>query len=389
MQENKGISFLDYLVILIKWKKFLIVLSAVVLICSYLAIYFLVTPKYDSKALIISTNNNDVGGMSSLLKSFTDLPINIPGLSPNSNMDIFTTIIYSRTTLEKIMKKFDLYNYYKLNYVDKTLEVIQNSITAEETKQGAYQVVVRDEDKNRAAEIANYIIKILNKTLININVAKAHNNSVFLAKRYKEIKTNLKMAEDSLVYYQNKSGVYLADEQAKLSIDSYAKLEAELASKQIKLATLIRIYGKNSPKVNNAKIAVEEFKYKYNELKRGNNSSGLLLSLKDIPESAMQYYRYLREVKIQTKMMEFIIPLYEQTKFDEQKEIPLIKIIDKAVPAERKAFPPRVLFSFIFTIIILGVVVFFIILKEIVNSSDNPKVKIIANSFFFLKTKSK
>ncbi len=387
--EKRKLEIIDYLLIILKWKKFLIIFGFLTLIFSYIAIYFLVTPKFDSKALIIATQNNDVGGMSSLLRSFSDFPISIPGLSAGNDMDIFTTIIYSRTTLIKVIKRFDLYNYYNLKSMDKTIEILENSITAEETKEGAYQIIVRDEKKERAADIANYLIELLNNTLIDINIAKAHENSVFIAKRYEAIRTNLKNAEDSLVYYQNKSGIYLADEQAKLSIDSYAKLEAELAVKQIELSTLIRIYGKNSPLINNVKIAIEEFKNKYDELKSGRGSGGLLLSLKGLPQNAMQYYRFFREVKIQTKMLEFIIPLFEQTKFEEQKKIPLIKIIDTAVPAEKKAFPPRVLFSLIFTIIILGTVLFFIILKEIVNNSNNPKVKLLANNLFFLKTKSK
>lgn len=387
-EEKRSLEILDYLLIILKWKKFLIIFSLSILICSYLSIYFLITPKFDSKALIIASKNSDVGGISSLLRSFSDLPISIPGFSSDSNMDIFTTIIYSRTTLEKVIKRFDLYNLYELNSIEKTIETISDNITAEETKQGAYEIIIRDKDPNRASDMANYLIELLNNTLIEINIAKAHENNIFIGKRFEEIRTNLKNAEDSLMYYQNKSGIYFADEQAKTSIVEYSKLEAELAAKQIKLSILTRIYGHNSPQANNSKIAVEEYENKLNDFKSGKINGQLLLAIKGLPIITMRYYRFHREVEIQTKMLEFIIPLFEQTKFEEQKKIPMLKVIDAAVPAEEKAFPPRILFSLIFTMIILSVVVFFIILKEIINSSDNPKVKLIASSFFFLKTKS-
>ena len=387
-EEKRGLEILDFLLILLKWKKFLIIFSFSTLICSYLAIYFLITPKFDSKALIISSNNSDVGGISSLIRSFSDLPISIPGFSSDSNMEIFTTIIYSRTTLEKVIKRFDLYNLYELNSIDKTIESLSDNINADETRQGAYEIIIRDKDPNRAADMANYLIELLNNTLIEINIAKAHENNIFIGKRFEEIRTNLKNSEDSLMYYQIESGIYFAEEQAKTSILEYSKLEAELAAKQIKLSILTRIYGHNSPQAKNSKIAVEEYENKLNDFKNGKVNGQLLLAIKGLPINTMRYYRFFREVEIQTKMLEFIIPLFEQTKFEEQKKIPMLKVIDAAVPAEEKAFPPRILFSLIFTMIILSVVVFFIILKEIINSSDNPKVKLIASSFFFLKTKS-
>lgn len=387
-EEKRMLEIIDYLLIILKWKKFLIIFAFSILIFSYIAIYFLITPKFDSKALIIASNNSNTGGISSLLKSFSDLPISIPGFSTENNMDIFTTIIHSRTTLEKVIKRFDLYNLYQLDSKEKTIKALSDNITAEATKEGAYEIIVRDDDPNRASDMANYLIKLLNKTLIDINTAKAHDNNIFVGKRYKEIKTNLKNAEDSLINYQSKSGIYLADEQAKSSIIEYSKLEAELAAKQIQLSTLIKIYGPNSPQAKRANIVVEEYRDKLNELINGRDKNQLLLPLKGLPQSTMQYYRFYREVEIQTKMLKFIIPLFEQTKFEEQKKIPMIKVIDAAVPAEKKAFPPRVLFTLLFTLIILSIVVFFIILKEIIDSSNNPKVKLLKNSLNFHKVKS-
>ncbi len=55
----------------------------------------------------------------------------------------------------------------------------------------------------------------------------------------------------------------------------------------------------------------------------------------------MESLRLYREMAIQQKIMEFIIPLYEQAKFDEHKDVPVAYVLDKAVPGERPDRPKR------------------------------------------------
>ena len=70
--------------------------------------------------------------------------------------------------------------------------------------------------------------------------------------------------------------------------------------------------------------------------------------------------RYFREVELQGKIMEFILPMYEQSKIEEQKSIPTVVVIDPAVPAQLKDSPKRMfiilgvfsLFAIIFLVIV-------------------------------------
>ena len=117
------------------------------------------------------------------------------------------------------------------------------------------------------------------------------------------------------------------------------------------------------------------------ELKQGKSNSNLILSMENLPTRAMTYLRHYRDVEIYNKMLEFIIPLYEQSRFEEQKDIPLIQIIDKAVPPQKKAFPQRTLLSIVATIIILIIIALFIIAKEYFSLSDDPKIRQLISSF--------
>ncbi len=44
---------------------------------------------------------------------------------------------------------------------------------------------------------------------------------------------------------------------------------------------------------------------------------------------------------IQQKILEFLLPLYEQAKINEQKDIPVLLVLDKAAPAIEKSKPKR------------------------------------------------
>jgi uncharacterized protein involved in exopolysaccharide biosynthesis len=69
----------------------------------------------------------------------------------------------------------------------------------------------------------------------------------------------------------------------------------------------------------------------------------LFVPFKDVPELGLQYLRLYRDYEIQNKLLEFILPLYEQAKIEEQRDVPVVQVLDRAVPPEKKARPFRTL----------------------------------------------
>ena len=88
-------------------------------------------------------------------------------------------------------------------------------------------------------------------------------------------------------------------------------------------------------------------------------------------------------------MVEFIIPLYEQTKFEEVKSIPVLQIIDRPSLPEKKSFPPRTLFTLIITFIIIFTTSQIIFFRDYLNKTENEKLKLIRAELFNFKRKSK
>ncbi|HQF41978.1 MAG TPA: Wzz/FepE/Etk N-terminal domain-containing protein, partial [Ignavibacteriaceae bacterium] len=329
--EQNRIDILDILLFIAQWKKFLIFQFIGVFILSYIVIYFFITPQYDATTLIIPSKQDQVTGFGSFLKNLSGLPLGLSSFSQSSDVERYKTIIYSRTNLDRIIKQFDLLKDYNLSSMEKAEKELKENIWVEDTKDDALTIKVRANSPNKAAQMANFIVEQLNQTVIDLNIRKSRENKVFLGDRYEEIKINLKNAEDSLKHFQKSSNLFELENQSKATIEEYSKLEAELARKQIELTVMKQILGNDVPEVRNQEIAVKEFKDKIDKIKAGKENNPILIPIKSLPDKGVKYLRYLRDVKIYTTMLEYIIPLYEQAKFDEQKQIPIIQIIDYAV----------------------------------------------------------
>ena len=97
-------------------------------------------------------------------------------------------------------------------------------------------------------------------------------------------------------------------------------------------------------------------KNKVSELKNSDklfSNSNILFPFKKVPDMLIKYFKLYREVEIQSKIMQFTLPMFEQAKVDEQKSMPTVLIIDKAVPAQMKYAPKKAFIIIIFSFVAL------------------------------------
>jgi len=385
-KENK-IELIDYLIVIVKWKKFLTYLLLPTLIITYLAIYFLVEEQFDAEVLIVPSEEDGMSGIASLIGNLDmNLPFNLGGAT-SPDMNIYSTIIYSRTNLEKVIEKFDLIRIYGLSedikdYRKKAVEILYDNINASETDFFAYSIEARANSPKLAADIANYIIELLNEKVVYLKTEKSRNNRIFLEQRLLEIRENLRIAEDSLVQYQEYSGIISPEDQYKGIVEAYTEVESELITKKIQKSILEKIRGEKSVEVTNLEIEIESIDNKLKDLKKRGEPSGIIPPISNLPEKAINYFRLLREVEINSAILEFVLPLYEQSKIEEKKDIPTLQVIDYAVPYETKSYPPRTLFTLLITFSVFLFAFFAILLKERTSRSQDDKMKFIRENLF-------
>jgi uncharacterized protein involved in exopolysaccharide biosynthesis len=112
------------------------------------------------------------------------------------------------------------------------------------------------------------------------------------------------------------------------------------------------------PALQNKQIEVEEIRKKLNSFTSNSDQlkdNKVFVSIKKAPELVGEYLKIYKNLEIQYKISEFIIPVYEQSKIEEARNTPSVLILDKAYPPELKVKPKITLY------ILIGFVVSFVI----------------------------
>jgi capsule polysaccharide export protein KpsE/RkpR len=347
--RSKESKLSDYLYVLYKWKKFILLnLLVVGVLITILA--FIIPNQYKATATIMipPENQMSLGGLTSLLggkSSIAAAGSRFFGIS-NTSEDVLLGILNSRTALTDIIKKFNLMEYYEIKdgNMDKALKAFQGDISADPNEFGMIEFSIINKDPQVSAQMANYLVELVDSMNIEFNIQQAKNNRIFIEKRYTQNIADLRKAEDSLYKFQKKYGIVAVPEQLEVTVKAAAEIESELTKKEIQIYFIKQSYGENSPQYKGLQAEIDLLKRKVQELKSSSNlssSSNILFAFKDMPNIAMQYLRSYREVEIQQSILEIVMPMYEQAKVEEQKSIPTIVLIDKAAVPELKYSPKR------------------------------------------------
>lgn len=358
--KNKAATISDYFYVIYKWKKFLFINLLIVAIVSVVTV-LLLPNKYKATATIMipPDTQSAFGGLTSLLSgksTLSSMGSKLFGVTGTSE-DVLLGILNSRTALTDVINKFNLIDYYEIseNNIDKTIKAFRKDLSADPNEYGMIEISVINKDPKVAAAISNYFVELIDSMNIVLNIKRAKDNRIFIEQRYLKNLQDLRIAEDSLYQFQRKYGIVSVPDQLEGTFKAAAEIETQLTRKEIEAFFLKQQYGESSPQYTLAQQEVNLLKKKVQELKNSpdlTNKSNILYAFKDMPNIAISYLRIFREVEIQQAILEFVMPMYEQAKVEEQKSVPTVMVIDNAVPPQLKDSPKR-------SIIVIGVFLLF------------------------------
>ena len=387
MSASNESGLLDLLVLIVKWKKLLISVTLGSILLGYLAVYFFVEVEYSATTTILPREDRSFSALTGIKKGLSGIPTALGGKIQGDDMDFFTTIVYSRTALTQLIDKFHLDTVYKTDksnpaWKENLIVRLRKDIEAKESKNASFDITITSTRGQLASDMANYLVEILNLTVIKTQSQKSHDNRIFLEERVKETRLALKQSEDSLRMFQETSGVFEPKEQTSLMLETFSDLENKLISKEIEKSIAERIFEKGSPKMEMINAELEEYKKRLVEGREKNKLNSLFGRVSSIPSKSQKYVSLYREVSLNNSVLEFIIPLYEQAKFDEQRDIPMLNIIDKAIPPVKKSFPPRTVFALLIGFGAFLIALLSILISESEKFKNSEKIGYIKQNLF-------
>jgi uncharacterized protein involved in exopolysaccharide biosynthesis len=281
------------------------------------------------------------------------------GLDPTSLLGLktpgalYVEIMKSRTVQDRLIDHFDLRHHYSMlarwgpsTYYDTRKKLKKFTDFEEDKKSGVITLTYTDYDKQTAADIANAYVDELNRLAADLNTSDAHRERVFLEERLKSAKHDLDQASLALSQFSSKNTVMDPQNQGRSMMDAAARIQGEVIASESELKGLREIYSDDHVKVRALKARIGELQGQLRKLMGGAGTvdsagSAAYPSMRSLPMLGYQYADLYRQAKIQETVYEFLTQQYEMAKIQEAKELPTVRVMDQAVPPERKSGPIR------------------------------------------------
>jgi tyrosine-protein kinase Etk/Wzc len=357
-QSRSGGSFIDVLTILLQWKRF-IVINVLAVSIFVVGISLLMPKWYRATTSVLPPKQQDlfgaVSGAGSLLKSLAGMG----KIGQKQGSYNYFAILKSRTINEEMVRRFHLIDEYDVpdSSMEKAVKELMGNVSFEEQTDEHMTIEVFDKDPVRAADMANTYVELLNSLSLTLSTQEARNNKEYVGRRLDTAWAELTRAEDRMRAYQEKSGMMISPEQAE-TIKPIATLYAMKVRKEIELAIALRGTTEENP-------AVRQLQLELSELNR---------KLAGVPEIGLQSIRLYRDMMIQQRIVEFLTPVHEQARIDEQRDVPVVVVLDKAIAPERKARPQRMLITLVAAFLTLfGSIVMVLVMHGLVRRREDPR----------------
>ncbi len=359
--ETPASTIIEFLSIITKYRKFIsrFVLSVTV---ATTVVVFLSPKWYKSTASVFPAEKTELlsafSGISSIARSLSPARA-LSALGSNPEADRYLAILKSGTVLGAVIEKFKLDSVYDISSykMEKTTKELLSNTEFTLEPEGNITITVYDKDPQRAADMANYFVELLNRTNSELQVQNARGNREFIEQRYNQNLADLAAAEESLRVFQKRYGIIAMPEQTEASIKAAAEIAAQLAMKEVQLGVLRRTQSSDNPAVVAGQIEIDELRNKLMRMGSDGATVGrdmhIFVPFSKAPDLGMEYVRRYRDVEIQYKILQIIAPLYEQAKVEERRQTPSVIVLDKAAPAERKAKPKVSLYALMALVISL------------------------------------
>lgn len=292
---------------------------------------------------------------------------------------LFVGMLNSDTVHEAIIAKFDLKKVYRTPEMEDARNTLaEHTAISEDRKSGIITIEVKDHDPRRAAGICNAYVEQLDSRVEEVSTSSARRERVFLEGRLQAVKADLDAAAKNFSEFASKNTAIDIPAQGKAMVEAAATLQGQLIAAQAELSGLQQIYAEENVRVRSAQARVKELQRKLNEIGgQGGDATDLYPSIRKLPLLGVTYADLYRQTKIEETIYELLTQQYELAKVEEAKEVPVVKVLDRASVPDRKFFPPRTLVVLIGTLLGMACCSVWIIAKskwESVEASDPRKV---------------
>lgn len=378
--EEDEINLLELLLVLVKRKRLIVGMTLAAALISI--VYSLTLPNiYTATAKILPPQKETGGGLAAALGQLGGLA-GMAGLAGglSGGSDLYLGILKSRSVTDAVIQKLNLQTEFKTKNQDDTRKRFESVVKFQGGKDGIITISADSKKPEMAAKLANTCVDELLRRSVQLNLVKAGSERVFLEKRLEVVKADLTKAEDALKSFAQQNRTIQIDAQAKASIEGVAKLKAELATREVQLASLRSYQTDESSEVKTLQAAIRRLHGEIGRFSGVGGSGEGIPTVGSVPGLGLQYARLMRDLKIQEAIFEQLTKQYEMAKVSEAKDSSSLQVLDEAVVPVRKSKPKRAIIVILSTVTATFIGVFGAFILEYLEklpAEDRQRVALI------------
>lgn len=273
--------------------------------------------------------------------------ISVPSLTPNR--DLLISLLKSRTVAEMLVDRFGLQKRYDVRFREDAIKALQDATNISVSKEGVIAIRVEDIEPGLAAEMANFYVERVDRLVAQYGTGEAGRQRAFLSSQLALAKTQLDSAEESLRSFQERNRAIVLQEQTRGAIEAAGRLKGEIIAAEVQLQVTRNFATEANPEVSALRRRIEEMKHQLAQMQYGDGvlrpsgrnreRSDFSVPFSRVPEVGLELARLTRDAKIQETLVSIITQQLAQSRMMEARDMPVVQVLDRAVPAEQHSRP--------------------------------------------------
>ena len=379
MAKPSNPNIRHYIGVAVKWRKTIIYNVGIITVLAII-ISLVLPKKYTSTTTMlppIMVGSELLGGTSALGSALAQT-IAIPGITAATPSGLFAAILKSKTVMKGVIDNCDLRRIYGDKDVYEKLEKYTKIIVRPE---GIIEISTTAKNPKRARNMAIAYVRHLDEFNKSVIMSTGKKNRIFLKERLKEVKSELKKAEEAIRTFQEDYKTISIEDEITPILEAVSSIKAQIISKEVILDATRRYATEQNPEVIRLKSEIQALEKKLHDLEYKGDAShfgiGFSIPFEKVPQASMKLARLMREVMVQEQVFTLLTQEHERAKIQEVKDTPTVEILDEANLPKRKSFPKRtqiVVISFVLSLFMgLLLAFFFEYLEKMKKNKDDEK----------------
>lgn len=333
-KAEREFNILDFMIVLAKYKRLIIWLPVIAALVA-MAISLALPNIYKASTKLMPPQQAQSGAMT--LLSQLGSATGAVGLKNPS--DVYIGMLKSRTTADRLIDGFKLQSVYGEDTVEQARKVLEGNTAISAGKDGLITIEVEDEDRKRAAQLANGYVAELGRLSKVLAVTEASQRRLFFERQLELAKDNLANAEMKFKGTLNTRGVISVDAESRAVVETIGRLRAQVSAKEIQLSSMQAFVTTNNHEYKRTQEELSSLRAELTRLENGRPSGDAAVGANR--QSGLENIKVLRDVKYYQMLYELLAKQYEVARLDEAKDTAIIQVLDPAIEPERKSKPKR------------------------------------------------